>query len=263
MLNSKSEGMPIFLGDRFRAERAGSHAIPSASVASKRRYKGFGATGQTCSHVHYHFCLTAVTISSKGSKPLMRSKTKKSAVVSLKSQYQPRLIIKGPPEFIRKTVAQFEAIAQTRMGERLLGSLEASGKTVIIVSAAGGNESPPDSLRGAIAKGRVIEWKEPSGKKRAVKGTGAGSGTTIKYNPDRTRIGLAEAWQEAPPGIWLAHELIHADDAAYGRMEPEITLGVRHYELQAIGLPPYERKRFTENRLRAEWAPPQPARTSY
>jgi len=193
----------------------------------------------------------------------MRSKTKKSAVVSVKSQYQPRLIIKGPPEFIRKTGEQFDAIARTGMGKRLLGSLAASGKTVIIESAAGGNESLPDSLRGAIAKGEVIEWKEPSGKKRALKGTGAGSGTTIKYNPDRTRIGLAEAWQEAPPAIWLAHELIHADDAAYGRMEPEITLGVRHYELQAIGLPPYERKRFTENRLRAEWSPPQPARTSY
>src|SRR5215471_435103 len=190
MFNSKSEGMPIILGGRFRAEREGSHAIPFASVGSKRRYRNSGAVrrGQTCSHVHYYFRLTDVTISSKGSKLLMRCKTKKSAVVSVKSQYQPRLVIKGPPEFIRKTAEQFDAIARTGTGKRLLGSLAASGKTVIIESAAGGNESLPDSLRGAIAEGGVIEWKEPSGKKRAVKGAGSGSGTTIKYNPDRTRI---------------------------------------------------------------------------
>ena len=197
-----------------------------------------------------------------GSEGGSRSKTQQTGEL-LGVSYQSRLIIKGAPDFVGKTSAHLDAISRTGMGRELLRSLAASGKTVTITPSASGNDALPDNFPAAIAKGSVLEWKEPSGRKEAVNGAGAGSSMTIKYNPDRTRIGLAEDWQETPPGIWLAHELIHADDAAYGRMEPEITLGVRHYELQAIGLPPYERKRFTENRLRAEWSPPQPARTSY
>ncbi len=96
-----------------------------------------------------------------------------------------------------------------------------------------------------------------------LNGNGAGSNTTIRYNPNLSSIGSAEAWQKQPPAIWLAHELIHADDAAYGRMDPELKDGVRNFERQAVGLHPFEHKEFTENRLRAEWSEPQPARPRY
>jgi hypothetical protein len=46
-------------------------------------------------------------------------------------------------------------------------------------------------------------------------------------------------------------------------MDPEKVDGLHHFERQAIGLPPYEQKTFTENRFRAEWVPPQPPRASY
>jgi hypothetical protein len=57
--------------------------------------------------------------------------------------------------------------------------------------------------------------------------------------------------------------LIHAHDAAYGQLDPDVTEGVRNYERQAVGLPPYEDKEFTENGFRAAWKNPLPARTEY
>ena len=121
----------------------------------------------------------------------------------------------------------------------------------------------PDNYRAAVAPGKSLRWKDESGKARAIRGCGGGSSATIKYNPAVSSIGFTAAWQRQPPAIWLAHELIHADDAAYGRMDPEMIDGVRNYERQAIGLPPYEMKEFTENRLRAEWSEPQPTRPRY
>jgi hypothetical protein len=82
-----------------------------------------------------------------------------------------------------------------------------------------------------------------------------GSDTTVRYNPDRSQIGRSD-WQKQPPPIWLCHELIHADDAAYGRMNPDWRDGTFDYERQAIGLSPYEKKRFTENKLRSQWPGP-------
>jgi len=178
-------------------------------------------------------------------------------------EYQRRLIIKGAPEFVENTKAHLDSIAETSIGQRLLRSLSRSGKVVTIIPASRVSEAPPCDYRGALAKGKALRWRSQSGKLRSIRGNGSGSDTTIKYNPDRTRLGSSEAWQSQPPGIWLAHELIHADDAAYGRMDPEEVDGLRNFERQAIGLPPYEQKEFTENKFRAEWQEQQPARPRY
>jgi len=179
------------------------------------------------------------------------------------AEYQKGMVIKGSQEFVDKTQAQLDRIAAVATGERLLRSLASRGLTVTLVPSARVNEARPDNYRAAVAPGKSLRWRDESAKERTVRGNGAGSNTTIRYNPDLSIIGSAEAWQRQPPAIWLGHELIHADDAAYGRMDPELEDGVRNYERQAIGLPPYERKEFTENRLRAEWNEPQPARTRY
>jgi len=179
------------------------------------------------------------------------------------AEYQQGMIIKGSQEFVEKTRSQLDRIAGVATGEGLLRSLASRGLTVTLVPSSRVNEARPDNYRAAVARGKSLRWRDESGKERVVRGNGAGSNTTIRYNPDLSIIGSAEAWQRQPPAIWLAHELIHADDAAYGRMDPELIDGVRNYERQAIGLPPYERKEFTENRLRAEWNEPQPARPRY
>ena len=142
-------------------------------------------------------------------------------------------------------------------------SLTRSGRTVIIVPASRTNDARPDNYRAAVALGKVLKWRDESGKERSIRGNGSGSDTTIRYNPDLSQIGSTDGWQRQPPAVWLAHELIHADDAAYGRMDPEYLDGIRNYERQAIGLPPFEQKEFTENKFRAAWTEPQPLRPRY
>lgn len=177
--------------------------------------------------------------------------------------YQQGIVIKGAKDFVEKAQSHLDQIASVPTGGRLLRSLASRGLTVTLIPSSRTNEARPDNYRAAIALGKTLRWKDESGKERTIRGSGVGSNTTIKYNPDIWTIGLAGAWQRQPPAIWLGHELIHADDAAYGRMDPEMIDGVRNYERQAIGLAPYEAKEFTENRLRAEWSEPQPARPRY
>jgi hypothetical protein len=178
-------------------------------------------------------------------------------------EYQPGIIVKGDKDFVEKTQWRLGEIACVPMGGRLLRSLASRGLTVTLVPTTSVIETRPDNYRAAVALGKSLRWKDESGKDRAIRGCGRGSNTTIKYNPDLSSIGFTAAWQRQPPAIWLAHELIHADDAAHGRMDPEMIDGVRNYERQAIGLPPYETKEFTENRLRSEWSEPQPPRPIY
>jgi Effector protein len=178
-------------------------------------------------------------------------------------EYQQKAIVKGTEEFVEKVRSRLDSIAAIPIGERLLESLARSGRSITIVPGPRTNDARPDNYRAAVAPGKVLKWRDGSGEERAIRGDGAGSDTTIKYNPDLSSIGSNEAWQRQPPAIWLAHELIHADDAAYGRMDPEYRDGIRNYERQAIGLPPYDQKQFTENKMRAAWSEPQPLRPRY
>ncbi len=177
--------------------------------------------------------------------------------------YQPRLTVKGRAEFLRQTREALEVLSALSLGNRLLQSLAESQQTVVILESTARNLAVPEDFRAAIAPGLKLEWKELYGREGCLIGTGFGCGTRIQFNPGYVRIGLEEGWQTAPAALWLAHELIHADDAAWGRMDPSRVDGLLNYERQAIGLPPYEQKEFTENRFRQHWHPILPARTRY
>ena len=179
------------------------------------------------------------------------------------AEYHGGIVIKGAKDFVEKTRLGLDEIARVPTGGRLLRSLASRGFTVTLVPSSRINEARPDNYRAAVAPGKSLKWRDESGRERSIRGEGGGSNVTVRYNPDLSIVGLAAPWQRQPPAIWLAHELIHADDAAHGRMDPEMIDGVRNYERQAIGLPPYETKEFTENRLRAEWGEPQPPRPFY
>src|SRR5262249_56712510 len=127
------------------------------------------------------------------------------AVELVEVEYQPGINIKGTQDFIEKVRTHLDYIARVPTGGRLLWSLARSGGTVTIVPTSRANQARPDNYRAAMARGKVLRWRDKSGKKRAINGTGMGSSTTIEYNPDLTSIGSAEAWQKQPPGIWLAH----------------------------------------------------------
>ena len=178
-------------------------------------------------------------------------------------EYQQGLVMKGAQIFVEQVKSQLDSLSSLPTGRELLMSLARSGRSVTIVPAPRLSEARPNNYRAASAQGKLLEWKDETGKKRTIRGNGKGSDSTINYNQNLTCIGYSEAWQRQPPAIWLGHELIHADDSAYGRMDPEIKDGVRNYERQAVGLPPYEKKEFTENKLRAEWQEPQPLRPRY
>jgi type VI secretion system secreted protein VgrG len=169
----------------------------------------------------------------------------------------------GPAPFVEKTRAHLVALSRLPIGRKLLRSLSRSGRLVTIVPTNRGSEAPPEDFRAAIAKGKVLKWQDQWGRKKTIRGIGTGSNTTIKYNPDLIISAAADAWRRHPAEIGLAHELIHACDAAYGQLDPGETEGLRNYERQAIGLPPYEQKEFTENRFRAQWYTRLPQRTNY
>lgn len=184
------------------------------------------------------------------------------AVVELK--YNAGITVKGPQDFVDKTKAHLDNIAKTATGEKLLKSLADSGKVATIVPTTGGNAAPPANWPGALPKDEKLTWKDSAGTEHSITGDGTGSDTKVEYNPDRKVVGGGtEDWQTRPPEIGLAHELIHADDAAHGKMDPAQKDGTYNYERQAVGLPPYENKEFTENKIRAEWDPKQPARPRY
>lgn len=192
-----------------------------------------------------------------------RAVNKLLAAEQIEVEYQPRLVIKGSAEFVAKTRAHLANLKRLNIGRRLLLSLRRSGRRVVIIPTDRVSEAPPDDFKSALAKGAVLQWCDQFGKERRIIGAGAGSDTTVKYNPDLTCSCVAEVWRKHPPEIGLAHELIHADDAAYGRLDPQEVAGLRNYERQAVGLGPYEDKQFTENKFRAAWPTSLAARTSY
>jgi len=177
-------------------------------------------------------------------------------------EYNKGIKIKGPQKFVDSTKKHLDNIAKTETGKKLLKSIADSGRSVTIVPTTQGNAAPPKNWKGALPKNKELKWTDRSGKEHSISGDGSGSDSIVEYNPERKQLGT-EDWQKRPPEIGLAHEMAHADDAAHGKMDPEKKDGVYNYERQAVGLPPYKDKEFTENKIRSEWDPKQPERPRY
>ncbi|WP_109483672.1 M91 family zinc metallopeptidase [Paraburkholderia sp. C35] len=86
---------------------------------------------------------------------------------------------------------------------------------------------------------------------------GAGTPAMVLWDPDSVQmcedlpVQQRAVWMTRPPWIALAHEMIHGWRLVTGRcvFQPK---GIEDYweEAMTVGLPPYDRCRFTENRLR-------------
>ncbi|WP_087648250.1 M91 family zinc metallopeptidase [Caballeronia choica] len=97
---------------------------------------------------------------------------------------------------------------------------------------------------------------------------GPGTGAQVLWDPKSVGVCMdlaanrRAAWMDRPPWIALAHELIHGWRLVTGRcvFQPG---GIEDYweEAMTVGLPPYDRCRFTENRFRHVKA--LPLRTYY
>jgi hypothetical protein len=63
-----------------------------------------------------------------------------------------------------------------------------------------------------------------------------------------------------PPAVGLGHELAHVEDAQQGGWsDTDKHGGVLDDELEAVGLPPFQNRPHTENKIREEMGlPPRP-----
>lgn len=175
--------------------------------------------------------------------------------------YGKSITIEGDDEFRKKTIADLDKINATPSGKQLLADLNGSGRTVTIKPASGGNQVT------GLTSGAMVK----------ADGTrGAGSDATVHYNPDVTKIGT-EAWQDRPPAVGLAHELIHARHATEGSVDVTMVNNdsrpdpadpakiAQHFkeEVRTVGIEPYATEPYTENKIRSEWKPKQPERPWY
>ncbi len=154
------------------------------------------------------------------------------------------ITIEGDKAFRDRVVADLQKLNATPTGHKLIDSLDNGSKTVTIKKTSGGNSAGYDNPAGRFVN--------PAGT------PGAGSNSTVSYNPDTTQIGDgSEPWMNRPPEVGLGHELVHADDAAKGQQVNGETDGTRNRELQAVGLPPYETKDPSENGMRRDMGLPE------
>ncbi|WP_345058736.1 M91 family zinc metallopeptidase [Hymenobacter glaciei] len=176
----------------------------------------------------------------------------------------------GPDAFQEIVKSHLQEIYNTSTGRKLLESLHASGKQMTIQYPL------QDGLNRALIPKDATSINNCFYQADGIT-PGAGQGLTVNYSPAREFLGGQEEWQSRPPAIGLAHELIHAEQAAYGRMRrgQAVNPGVVNkmdatkptltsiLELETVGVPPHDDYHVTENKIRAEWAAPQPIRPRY
>jgi uncharacterized Zn-binding protein involved in type VI secretion len=181
------------------------------------------------------------------------------------AKYGTAITIEGDAAYQAKVQKDLDAIAATPSGKKMLADLEASGKKVTIKPT----QNPDD--------GNAIGYTNVANATRKADGSAnIGSDSTITYNPDREVIG-SEPWATRPPAIGLGHEIVHATHAAHGERSvtqvqndhvADATSATgyemaKEEEVRTVGIPPYDKEPYSENTLRSEWTPPQPARPNY
>ena len=103
------------------------------------------------------------------------------------------LIIKGDKDFVRETEKALDKIRSKPKGKELVGKLEDSEKRHVIKKTRGGNRTRARSRR------------------KGYDG-GSGSGSIIKYNPDKKTGGTDSTGSDRRDAfIGLAHELGHSE----------------------------------------------------
>lgn len=181
--------------------------------------------------------------------------------------------LNSPIGFAEAVRADLQAIYATKTGRKLIQSLQNSGKKIPIEYRETNGAAFPNFADDPYGE-RGPDW-EPAFFNEAGTAAGSGLAMSVGYNPFQEFASEAnESWHKRPPGIGLAHELIHAEQAAYGRMirgaadNPVTNAGaqpltVHAYELETVGVPPYDTYAVSENKIRDEWDPAQPRRPRY
>ncbi len=159
------------------------------------------------------------------------------------AQLGDNLTIEGSKEFVETAMNDLAMLNGTPTGSSLISTIMDSDQPVRIVETSGGN-----SVTGFTGDA----WLNSDGT------AGAGSPSTVNYNPERKQIGDgSEDWMTRPPIVGLGHELVHVDQVQNGRLDRATVDGTPHYELEAVGLGDFADAPHTENKIRDELGEPQ------
>lgn len=171
--------------------------------------------------------------------------------------------IGGDERFQARVQSDLETLAATPPGAKLLGELSQHPFEVTIQPGVAGNSCAHDDRGAFLGKDRQTP--------------GAGSSSTVTYNPTAMELLKPHEWSQRPPIVGLFHEMIHSYNAATGTvdnffLQPEeghkvdpTFFGAPGYEYQCVGL---EHSRaiknpegLTENDMRRFLG--EPERTQY
>jgi uncharacterized Zn-binding protein involved in type VI secretion len=179
------------------------------------------------------------------------------------------IIIEGDEAYRKKVVRDLNIIAQTPSGKKLLASIAASGKTMRIHPLAPGKHGnwawtdPPPT------------GSNPPGYLRNDGKPGAAANTEVGYDPDKTSLSGSPGnpindadWAKEgnrPADVGLFHEMVHADDMMYGKMDgskgkntgPKAGNDISNFELRAAGIEPYDKEEYSENTYRKDRGLPE------
>ena len=259
-------------GPAFEVRAGGAPAVAAVATASLQTAAAVAAKAQAAATVANSAAGWAAheTNSLDASGQLLRSLPETTLSPALAQMLETTFMVAssagfgGPEHFEAAVKADLQAIYDTPTGKLLLESLHASGKKISIQY---------DTVNSAIFN--QATWQRAFYQEDGIT-PGQGVALPIEYNPFLGKAGQMP-WNTRPPGIGLAHELIHAEQAAYGRMRrfnaenpggpdsrnPKKLLTVPAYELDTLGVHPEHQYAFTENKIRAEWNPPQGLRSYY
>jgi hypothetical protein len=160
--------------------------------------------------------------------------------------------VEGDAAYKAKAHASLEKLAKTPTGLALLEGIERTGKPVKIEAPAAGKGNTETATN----------WNDGL-YDRANGKPGKGTGSTVKFNPDRKQIGDgSEAWHKRDPAVGLGHELIHSYHDANGTTDGRDPVPYKDangnnnsapgYEQQTVGLGEYKDSPLTENNIRKD-----------
>ena len=137
-----------------------------------------------------------------------------------------KIVVNGSPKFQARVQSDLDALRSLPTGRQLLQDLDNTNKNVTIVETSTWPRTTyPNPNNRYMLPGNVHN--------------GAGTDSTIEYNPSLAELPTAQAWGELPPIVGLFHELVHSVDAGEGairRGNDTFTLEPNR-EQQAVGLP--------------------------
>jgi len=158
---------------------------------------------------------------------------------SIATQYNSQISIKGSPQYQAVTVKDLDTFLKTPTGQRWAKAYSATGKNITIVPI------PPGTQQN---NGFTIAANNDAYPK-ADGSHGAGSDSTIQYNPSDTSeyTGADGTTQTQPPYQTLGHEMIHSlhnaqgnnlagntQPSPYDNEEESQTIGVNGHDSDSI-----------------------------